>query len=144
MKISESGYEFIKKLEGFRAKAYLCPAGVATIGYGHTKDTILGMTITEPYADTLLRNDCKSIISILNKIPVSLSQNQFDAIASFIYNVGITAFLNSTMCEKLNSGNTDIASEFGRWVYCNGKKLKGLQNRRNKESMLYSNGNYDI
>ena len=139
MKISDNGIELIKKHEGLRLEAYLCPAGKPTIGYGHTKDVKLGDVITEEEAEQLLREDLIVVENEINKHNLDINQNQFDALVSFVYNVGVGNFRTSTLLKKIKTDPNDktIANEFKRWVYSNGKKLPGLVKRREEEAKLY-------
>lgn len=139
MKTSDNGIELIKRFEGLRLKAYLCPAGKPTIGYGHTKDVKLGDVITEEEAEQLLREDLIAVENEINKHNLNLNQNQFDALVSFVYNVGIGNFRSSTLLKKIKANPNDesIANEFKRWVYSNGKRLPGLVKRREEEAELY-------
>lgn len=147
MKTSERGLDMIVSFEGIELEAYKCPAGVWTIGVGHTghvdgKRIAEGMKITRDKAYALLREDAKKVEEYLAKQPFvgRLVQRQLDALVSFIFNVGISAFENSSMRRKLCTGADDasVAEEFGRWVYgtVDGKKvvLKGLVYRREKEA----------
>ena len=100
MKTSQRGINLIKQYESFRAEAYRCPAGVWTIGYGHTRDVKSGDKITEPEALKLLRQDVQTAekaVSTLVKKP--LDQNRFDALVSFVYNTGSGNFASSTLLE---------------------------------------------
>lgn len=140
MKVNFVGKDLIKKYEGCKLEAYKCPAGILTIGYGHTgQDVFEGKTITQQEADNLLSKDLTRFEKFLNRIiKVPINQNQFNALASFTYNVGIGALQNSTLLKKLN--NNDLigaANEFDRWVYTNGKKLEGLIKRRKEEKDLF-------
>lgn len=139
MKTSDNGIEFIKKHEGLRLKAYLCPAGKPTIGYGHTEGVKPGQTITEEEAEQLLREDLIVVENEINKHNLDINQNQFDALVSFVYNVGVGNFRTSTLLKKIKTDPNDktIANEFKRWVYSNGKKLPGLAKRREEEAKLY-------
>lgn len=139
MKTSDNGIEFIKKHEGLRLKAYLCPSGKPTIGYGHTKGVKLGDVITEEEAEQLLREDLIVVENEINRHNLNLNQNQFDALVSFVYNVGIGNFRSSTLLKKIKANPNDesIANEFKRWVYSNGKRLPGLVKRREEEAELY-------
>lgn len=147
MKTSERGIDMIVSFEGIELEAYKCPAGVWTIGVGHTgyvdgKRIAEGLKITRDKAYDLLRGDTKKVEDYLAKQPFAqrLKQRQLDALVSFIFNVGISAFETSTMRRKLCTGADDasVAEEFGRWVYgtVDGKKviLKGLVYRREKEA----------
>jgi lysozyme len=126
----------IKEFEGLRLEAYLCPAKVWTIGYGHTKTAKPGMRITEGGAEALLRHDLEWVESTINKnVKVPLTQNQYDALASFIYNVGAGAFRKSTLLRLLNQGDyTGAAGQFQRWNKAGGKVLRGLTRRRQAEA----------
>ena len=139
MKTSDKGIGLIKRFEGLRLKAYLCPAGKPTIGYGHTKDVKLGDVITEEEAEQLLREDLIVVENEINRHNLNLNQNQFDALVSFVYNVGIGNFRTSTLLKKIKANPNDktIANEFKRWVYSNGKRLPGLVKRREEEAELY-------
>ena len=140
MKTSEQGINLIKQHESFRAEAYRCPAGVWTIGYGHTGEIKPSDKITEPEALQLLRQDVETAekaVSALVKKP--LNQNRFDALVSFVYNTGSGNFANSTLLKKINHNPDDpaIATEFRKWVYGGGRQLPGLVTSRESESNLY-------
>ena len=143
---SQNCIDLIKKFEGLFLKSYLCPASIATIGYGSTmwndgKKVELGQKITLEGAEILLMWELKNKANALHRL--NLNQNQFDALMSFIYNIGISAFLNSTLFKKAlaNQNDETIRNEFMRWnkAKVNGKMvvLKGLNNRRIAESNLY-------
>lgn len=137
--ISSEGLDLIKEFEGFREEAYKCPAGVWTIGYGHTEDVDKGDTITREGAEELLIEEVKEYEeSVKNNVEVDITQEQYDALVSFTYNLGGGSLEGSTLLEELNSGNySGAAKEFDEWVYSNGKKLEGLVKRREKEKELY-------
>ena len=140
MEISQKGIDLIKRFEGCRLTSYKCPAGILTVGYGHTgSDVHAGMTITQNEADNLLKMDLIVHVNNVNKlVKVPLNQNQFDALVSFEYNVGYGALANSTLLRLLNSGDYKGAGgQFGRWVYAGGKILQGLVNRRKAETLLF-------
>ena len=139
METSNKGYEFIKSHQGLRLKAYRCPGGVWTIGYGHTPGVKEGDVITKDQAEELLKKDIKEIEDKLNSLNLNLTQNQFDALVSFIFNVGWSNFKSSTLLKKIkiNPDDPSIRGEFGRWVFANGKKLNGLIKRRKDEASLY-------
>ena len=139
MKASVDAYELIKQFEGLRLKAYLCPAGIWTIGYGHTSGVSPNSFITIQEADEYLHRDVAAIEMQLNKLNLSLRQCQWDAIVSFVFNVGIGNFKSSTLLAKIriNPDDNSIMDEFLRWVYANGKVMKGLQKRRLAEMKLY-------
>lgn len=142
--ISEQGFEIIREFEGFRSNAYLDTGGVWTIGFGTIKypngiKVKAGDTCTRGQAELWLKNDCQWVDACLDKyVKVDINQNQFDALASFVYNIGETAFSKSTMLTLINKGQLKAAAlQFDRWVYVNGKKEKGLANRRVKEKALF-------
>lgn len=142
--ISNSGYDLIRSFEGFKTKAYLDTGGVWTIGYGTIKypnglSVKSGDACTKDQAETWLKNDCKWVDACLDKLVKSqINQNQFDALASFVYNIGETAFANSTMLAHINRGDAlSAANQFDRWVFDNGKMIQGLANRRKQEKILF-------
>ena len=139
MKASVDAYELIKQFEGLRLEAYLCPAGIWTIGYGHTSGVSPNSFITIQEADEYLHRDVAAIEMQLNKLNLSLRQCQWDAIVSFVFNVGIGNFKASTLLAKIriNPDDNSIIDEFLRWVYANGKVMRGLQKRRLTEMKLY-------
>lgn len=138
--ISEQGLNFIKSFEDFCAIPYPCPAGILTIGYGHV---ILPdenfREITEDNAVELLKKDCAKAESVINKrVKVGLNRNQFDALVSFIFNVGFGAFSNSTLLTLLNKGDyCGAANEFTRWNTIKGIPSNGLTTRRQLEKCLF-------
>lgn len=139
MKASVDAYELIKQFEGLRLEAYLCPAGIWTIGYGHTSGVSPNSFITIQEADEYLHRDVAAIEMQLNKLNLSLRQCQLDAIVSFVFNVGIGNFKASTLLAKIriNPDDNSIIDEFLRWVYANGKVMRGLQKHRLTEMKLY-------
>lgn len=139
MKISSRGIDLIKKYEGLRLDAYLCPAGVWTIGYGTTKGVKKGDKITQQAAEKLLADDLtKFEIGVTCPVTVPLSQNQFDALVSFAYNVGLGALRSSTLLRLLNAGDyKGAADQFRRWNKAGGKELAGLTRRRADEAALF-------
>jgi lysozyme len=135
-----SNKEIIKYYEGLRLEAYLCPAGVWTIGYGHTgSDVWPGLVITKEWAEWLLDEDLKKFEAYVSGyVKVDLTQDQFDALVSFTYNVGAEAFKNSTMLKKLNAGDYEgAAKEFPRWNKSKGKVLPGLVKRAEAQRKLF-------
>ena len=142
-KTSKQGIALIKRWEGFSARAYQDPVGIWTIGYGHTgKDVIRGLIITEAQAESLLRQDVQEAENnVQNQVKVQLTQNQFDALVSWTYNLGGTNLSQSTMLRLLNKGDyNSVPCQMMRWVYAGGKKLNGLVNRRKAEAQLFNNG----
>ncbi|MDN5049784.1 lysozyme [Aliarcobacter butzleri] len=144
MKISSKGLELIKSEENFMSRPYLCPAKKPTIGYGSTfypdgtKVTLKDKAITENEAVKLLENLIEKEFDINPLIKVKLTQNQFDALTSFVYNIGMPNFKTSTLLKKLNKGDFKaVIEEFPKWINSNGKKSNGLKNRRAKEQSLF-------
>ena len=168
-KINKTGLELIKKYEGFSNHIYLCPAGFPTIGYGHLcketdfyiKEKNLAISevkfilqkhnfeteklkdttkITLFEAENFLAQDIECVErSVIKLISCPLTDNQFSALVSFTFNLGVGALQRSTLRSKLNRGEYELAaSEFARWIYADGKKLKGLVNRRLDEKTLFS------
>lgn len=155
MRVSAKGREFISKNEGGAVlTAYKCPAGVLTIGVGHTgPDVHEGQTITAEEADRLLAADLASVEAALNRLVPArpFTQEQFDALADFAFNCGTAAFGSSTLRRKAERGDPpeEVAAEFYKWVYAKDPqtgrkiKLKGLENRRIREAVLYRRGCYE-
>lgn len=144
MSISDLGKMLILAHEGFREKAYLCPAGVVTIGYGHTgtnaqgHELKLGDTVTDAEAIELLWSDIKWAEDAVNAEHMILDQNQFDALVSFVFNVGISAFKHSTLLRRLKAKDfRSAADEFLRWNKVRGKVSAGLTARRKAERDLF-------
>lgn len=135
MTISQAGIDLIKSFEGLQLKAYRCPAGVPTIGYGCTKGVEMGMKITPSQAEDMLRSELFEFERAVNRLAdAPLGQHEFDALVSFAYNVGAGALEKSTLLKRLNAGDRDRASnEFCRWVKAAGNVLPGLVIRRVKE-----------
>lgn len=139
MKISDDGVKAIKGFEGLFLSAYLCPAGVPTIGWGSTEGVKLGMRITVSEAETLLRNELAKFESGVSKmVKVKLTQHQFDALVSFSYNVGLGALERSTLLKKLNAGDyASVPSQLMRWTQGGGRELPGLVRRRRMEAEMW-------
>ena len=139
MKTSNKGIELIKKHEGFRAKAYKCPADKWTIGYGHTLNVKSTDVITKEQGEYFLRKDVEHAEKEVNKHNLDINQNQFDALVSFVFNLGVGNFSRSTLLRRIKAHPNDITirREFARWVYAGGKVLPGLVTRRKEEADLY-------
>lgn len=141
--ISKDGLDLIKHFEGLYLRAYKCPAGVWTIGYGHTglqhQDGTVkaGRVITEAEADRLLDHDMRVFVDRVNRlVSVPLSQNEFDALVSFDFNTGGLA--KSTLLRRLNIGDHDaVPEQLMRWTRASGKVLPGLVRRRASEVRLW-------
>lgn len=142
MRISKRGLDLIKRFEGLRLKAYICPAGKWTIGYGHTgPDVHPSLSISESKATALLIKDVAESERYLNNWArnnkVKLTQGNFDALISFIFNVGIGNFTRSTMAKKLISADPSAVDEFPKWRLAGGKVSPGLERRRIAEKELF-------
>lgn len=144
MKIGEKGIDLIKTFEGCRLQSYQDSVGVWTIGYGHTQGVFAGQTITQEDAEALLRQDLSDFSKSVSRLVYghNITQEQFDALVSFAYNLGVANLKSSTLLKKVKADPNDatIADEFRRWVYAGGKKLTGLVRRRESEAMLYTKG----
>jgi lysozyme len=141
MKTSQKGLTLIKKFEGFSDKEYICPAGKITIGYGHVilPNEDFPQPMTRLDGELLLKKDLEPRESALNKfLKVKINQNQFDALISLIYNIGVENFKNSTLLNFINNKLFDkIPSQFRRWKYINKVVSKGLLARREEEIKLW-------
>ncbi|MEO3210687.1 lysozyme [Parabacteroides distasonis] len=139
MRTGQRGINLIKQHEGLRLEAYRCPAGVFTIGYGHTAGVRRGDVIDAQRAEQLLAEDLGESEAVVNRECPGLSQNRFDALVSFVFNVGTGNFLKSTLlkCVKANPENVNIRYEFSRWTRSKGVELAGLMRRRRAEADLY-------
>ena len=139
--ITQEGLDLIKHFEGFSPTVYSCPAGYATIGYGHliTKHESF-KTINENEAQELLRIDAEAAErAVLRYIDVPLTDGQFDALVSFTFNLGSGALQRSTLRRKVNRQvHDEVPDQFNRWVWVGGRKLNGLIARRRMESELYA------
>lgn len=137
--INAAGLELLKSFEGCRLTAYKCPAGVWTIGYGTTAGVRSGMTITQAEAERLLRRDLdKFERAVADAVKVSLTDNQFSALVSFTYNVGIGALQGSSVLRILNQGNyKEAADRLLAWNKAGGRELAGLNRRRQAERSLF-------
>lgn len=141
MQTSDKGINFIINEEGEKLIAYKCPAGIWTIGVGHTgKDVKEGMKITKEQSREFLKKDIAWAEKVVNDtITVNLSQNQFDALVSFTFNTGPNALPTSTLAKKINAGASvsSIISEWKKWKYGGGKVLSVLIKRRERETKLF-------
>jgi len=145
-KLDNRGYMMICEFEGFSAKPYLCPAKLATIGYGNTfyrdgrKVTMVDKEITKVEAFDMFKDIADKFakkVSTCVKTPIN--QNQFNSLVSFTYNVGVANFMNSTLLKRVNANHNDpdIRTQFLRWDKVGTKKLAGLTKRR-----IYEADNY--
>lgn len=140
---SKECLNFIAKHEGFRKNIYMCPGGYETIGYGHlitkqNRDSFLN-GVTEKEAIIILEKDIKKAeYDVLKFINVPLSDNQFDALVSFTFNLGGGALQRSGLRRKVNREEHDLVpNEFNKWVFSGGVKLLGLVKRRAEEAKMY-------
>lgn len=141
MKTSEAGIMLIKMFEGFSARPYDDVVGKKTIGYGHLiKDGESFTSMTDEEATILLASDLSHAEDCIETfVDVELSQNEYDALISFIFNLGCSAFKGSTLCRLLNNGNKDGASkQFPRWNKAGGKEVAGLTRRRLAEQAMFN------
>ena len=133
MKASIRLIEKIKEFEGFHSKAYRCPAGVWTCGYGHTKHVTPKTFCTKEQAEQWLLDDLKPIEIFLSASKeITKTQGRFDACVDFCFNLGIAAFKKSTLYRLIlqSASEEDILAQFARWIYAGGKPLEGLKRRR--------------
>lgn len=145
MKASEKIKDRIKRWVGLKLAAYLCSGGVWTIGYGHTgpevkQDMVINPAIAQEMFDADVARHEQELNALLTAHGVKLKQNQFDALLSFVFNLGIGNLRESTLFRKLkvNPADPTIPDEFRRWVYAKGVKLPGLVQRRQTESEIYA------
>ncbi len=148
MKTSQAGIELIKQFEGVRLESYVCPAGILTIGVGHTSaagppKVVPKMKITYQEANEILARDLVKYESAVDRlVTVPLSQNQFDALVSFTFNVGEGALAKSTLLKKLNAGKySEVPAELMKWTKGGGRELPGLVRRRRAECALWRSVN---
>ncbi len=142
METSSQGFELIKQHEGCRLRAYKCPAGVWTVGYGSTRGVNQWTEISRQEAEVRLREDIKvaeRTVAKVRYLQPRLTQHQFDALVSFVFNVGSGNFEKSTLRKKVLANPSDgtIRDEFLKWIYADGKPLAGLRKRRQDEAELY-------
>lgn len=150
--MTTEGINLLKEFEGFRCEAYLCPAGVWTIGYGNTtyedgSKVKKGDTINRDNAEKLLEFHTyeyeNAIRASLHNNHIVLAPRSLDALVVLAYNIGLTAFLKSTLYKVIKNDQNDLKNieyQWKRWNKCNGKELEGLTRRRDKEFDLYRRG----
>ncbi len=140
MKISQEGLSLIKKFEGCELEAYKCAANVWTIGYGSTKGVKKGDTISQEEADKLLLHEMEEYERYINDmVNVDLEQNQFDAMVSWVFNLGPANLKASTLLKVLNAKDYEgVPAQIKRWNKAGGKVLQGLIRRREAESLLFA------
>ena len=139
MKSSELLINKIIEFEGCKLTAYKCPAGVWTIGVGHTKGVKQGQTITEAQAMSLLKGDLLPCENYVNNLGVCKTQGQFDALVDFAFNLGTAALGRSTLLKYIRANKAEqyIRGEFAKWVNSGGVPLRGLKTRRQWEADRY-------
>ena len=140
MNISSKGIDLIKHFEGCELEAYHCAAGVPTIGYGHIKGVQMGDTITQDEAEAMLVHELTEYENYIHDcVTAPLNQNQFDALVSWVFNLGVGNLKASTLLKVVNVGNYDrVPEQIMRWNKANGKVLEGLTRRRQAEADLFS------
>lgn len=139
MTTSNQGKNLIKESEGLRLEAYLCPANIPTIGWGHTKGVKLGQHITVQQAEDMLVDDIAPIERLLNGLKINFRQEQFDALVSWIFNFGEGKFKGSTMYKRIiaNAKDEEITDQMVKWINAAGRPLLGLIKRRVAEANLF-------
>lgn len=152
MQTSQNGIELIKNFESCELRTYRCAAGKNTIGYGHTKGVVPGMSITYEQAEQFLRDDLSDVERDISRLNLTLTQYQFDALVSFAFNVGFGNLKTSTLMKKLKQGDiTGAMRQFTAWIYVthsvklnDGRKmvirepLRGLCARRMSEQAMFN------
>lgn len=141
---TKAGIELVKYFESFSSKIYICPGGYPTVGFGHVvlanEGDKFAKGISKDEAEEILKKDLfKAERSVLRLINIPLTDGQFDALVSFVFNVGGGALQRSTLRMKLNRGEDkeEVAQEFLRWIYAGGRKLRGLIRRRMAEKEMF-------
>jgi GH24 family phage-related lysozyme (muramidase) len=151
--LSDNGARFIGRFEGFRAHLYNDAAGHCTIGYGHlvhlgacngSEPAEFKRGISEQEAEELLRRDAQTAAdAVRHSVRVPLNQTQFDALVSFVYNLGAGAFEGSTLLKDINAHNfAAVPGQMEEWVHAGGQVLAGLVTRRKAEAQLFMAGKY--
>lgn len=139
MTISDNGLNIIKQFEGCKLFAYRDSVGKPTIGYGHTNGVKMGQSITQQQADKYLKEDANVAEKTLNSLGVNFRQEQFDALCSWIFNLGKGNFINSTMCKLImnRAGDEEITDQLVKWKNAGGVPLVGLMRRRCAEANMF-------
>lgn len=139
MTTSKQGRSLIKEFEGLRLTAYRCPAGIPTIGWGHTRGVQIGQRITEAQAEQMLTEDIAPAERILNALGINFRQEQFDALVSWIFNLGQGNFMHSTLLVRIKAGAKDeeVTDQMVKWVNSGGRPLAGLMKRRAMEANMF-------
>lgn len=139
MQVSQKGIDLIKKFEGCKLFAYRDSVGVPTIGYGNTSHAKMGMAITQKQAEDFFKEDLACVEKAINALNINLTQNAFDALCSWCFNLGLGNFNSSTMKKYIVARKDDIAitDQMIKWHNAGGKPLLGLKKRRTKEANLF-------
>lgn len=138
MIINDRGRAIVKEFESLRLSAYRCPAGVWTIGFGHTGDVVEGQRITRHQAEVLLEYDLGAAEDAVARLAPTANGAQASAMISLTFNIGIKAFTSSTLLKEFNGGRLkNAADQFGKWIHVAGKVLPGLVRRRAAERALF-------
>ena len=138
MILNDAGRALIMEFESLQLTAYKCPAGVTTIGYGHTGDVEMGNVITRHQAEVILEHDLCRFEAAVERLCPKANSNQFSSMVSLTFNIGVAAFERSTLRRVFNQGNVRVAAqEFMRWQLAAGKVLPGLVRRRAAERALF-------
>jgi lysozyme len=138
---SQNGLSLTERFEGLRLTAYQDQAGVWTIGYGHTgRDVTPGLTISAENAQRMLTQDLRAAAECVNRVTaLPLTQNEFDALVDFVFNLGVGNFEGSTLLGDLNAGDlAAAAAQFERWSHAGGKRVAGLLRRRQAEAAIFN------
>ena len=140
MTTSDRGRDLIREFEGLRLRAYLCPAGRWTIGYGHTAGVRKGQVITQEEAGRMLSDDCRVAERTLNALGVNFRQEQFDALVSWIFNLGTGSFTTSTLRKRIlaEAADEQVADEIVRWVNA------GMRRRVAEANMFLGRERYKV
>jgi len=140
LKTNQAGLDLIKEFEGLHLTPYLCPAKIWTIGYGHTRTVSAGMRITPEQAEDLLKDDLGlAERGVARLVAVQLNENQFSALVSFAFNIGLGNFERSTLLQLLNRGWFEqVPTQLLRWNRVNGEVMGGLSRRRSAEGALWA------
>jgi lysozyme len=140
MMYSKTGVDLTKRFEGCQLKSYRDSVGVLTIAYGHTSGVTEGMICTQEQADVWLQQDTQWATDVVNHlVTFQLTQNEFDALCDFVYNVGSGNFASSTMLKLINAGNLEAAAdEFCKWDHAGGIEVAGLLRRRQDEQREFT------
>ena len=139
MRTTETLIEKLMEMEGLRLEAYRDAAGVLTIGYGHTKGVREGDRISAYWAKELLREDVEEVAKNVLSLGVARTEGQLDALTSFAFNVGFGRLCRSTLLKTIRrrGSRNQIKRQFKRWVYADGKRLRGLEKRREWEARRF-------